>query len=116
MFENLESTVFTPELPLFIASNLVWGLVFLVLSIIFSILTWRAIKRAGVKAFLIWLFNLIIFILGLVMITKAFPRFSPSVVFSVIFVIVLGVISGGTVAVKKEGGKQGEKDTSSGSK
>ncbi len=102
--------------PFFDGSKLIWAAVFIVLSIFFSIMTVRVqhgLVMAGqrTRAILYWAINAVLLIIGLIFITKAFPRLSPWVIVAVLFVLLL-VGSGATVATKskdKDKGAEGAK-------
>ena len=104
---------FTGE-PLFVLSNLLWGVGAIVLSIIISIATWRVLKQLfggdqKLRAGILWLINLGIFMTGIWLITKAFPRVSPGIVIAVLVFSVLIISVGGAVSTQKakEGGAEG---------
>jgi hypothetical protein len=109
---NIGNALAEQNLPFFDGSQLIWAGAFIILSIIFSIFTWRSQKGFNSRSFMYWIVNAIVFCFGIFFITKAFPRFSAGWVLAGLF-IVLFAISGMTVASKSKSGddkKEADKD------
>ncbi|PIR88728.1 MAG: hypothetical protein COU09_00655 [Candidatus Harrisonbacteria bacterium CG10_big_fil_rev_8_21_14_0_10_44_23] len=106
MFEDLPASFVVEEAPLFVAHNLYWGLGLIVLSIIFSLLAWPGMKglaKSGQqgRAILLWLIDAVLFISGIALITRAFPRVNPLIILSILVVLMIALIGGGSFAVKE---------------
>ncbi|MDP2629354.1 MAG: hypothetical protein Q8P45_01450 [Candidatus Harrisonbacteria bacterium] len=114
MFDSIETISGSANLPLFVPANLLWGFGLIIFSLLFSMLTWRAMRGLTepgyrLRAFALWLINASLLITGVVMITKAFPRLNPLITFAFLFVLIVAFVGGG-VAVKKKDEKEGAKE------
>ncbi len=115
---NAETLEFSKKLtentvPFFNGTMLIWAGAFILLSTIFSIMTWRAQKGFTSRSLMYWLINASLFCLGIYFFTKTFPRLPAGWVLAGLFVL-LFAISGMTVATKAKSGstdkKEGDKD------
>lgn len=102
---EFSKTLAESNLPFFDGTMLIWAGAFIVLSTIFSIMTWRAQNGFTRRSLMYWLINAGLFCVGIYFFTKTFPRLPGGWVLAGLF-IMLFAISGMTVATKskKEGG------------
>jgi hypothetical protein len=102
----------TEQAPLFDGGKLIWAAVFIVFSLFFSVMTWRAQKTLrlegqGGRALTYWVMNAILLCLGIYFITKAFPRLPSGLILIALFVLLFAV-AGTTVVTKSKKDKEGD--------
>ena len=99
----------------FIMNYLLWGLGLLIIAFIFSVVCRRVSKAfyqqgAIIKALIPWVIDAGMFIAGIIMLTKAFPRISPGIVLGIsLFIFMLR--GGGFMATKTKKDKEKKDDT-----
>ena len=105
---EFSKTLTENTLPFFNGNMLIWAGVFVAISIILSIMTWRAQAGFSTRSLMYWGVNAIAFCIGIFFFTKAFPRLPAGWVLAGLFVI-LFAISGMTVATKSKKEEGGDK-------
>lgn len=106
---EFSKTLAESNLPFFDGTMMIWAGVFIVLSIIFSTMTWRTQTGLSSRALMYWIINALVFCLGIYFFTKAFPRLPSGWVLAGLFVMLFAV-SGMTVATKSKTGSDKKED------
>jgi hypothetical protein len=106
---EFSKTIAESNLPFFDGTMLIWAGAFIVLSTIFSIMTWRSQAGFTQRSLMYWLVNAGLFCVGIYFFTKTFPRLPGGWVLAGLF-IMLFAISGMTVATKSKGGGSDKKE------
>lgn len=97
------------NVPFFDGGMLVWSGVFVAVSIILSIMTWRAQTGLSSRSLIYWGANAIAFCIGIFFFTKAFPRLPAGWILAGLFIL-LFAISGATVVTKSKEKEKKEDD------
>lgn len=112
MFGDVPNQINVESLAFFLPSELFWGLGLIIVSLLFSLIIWRMKAGFSVKGIILWLINLGLFVYAFMRVSAAFPRIPGIVTFGVLFILIIILTTGGVVASKKEGGKEGAKSGS----
>lgn len=107
-----ESAGLPSNTQFFSLSSFLWGMGFAIVSVFFVAITWglakQNLKNTPLQAIIIWLFDLVLLVVGGWFLTRAFPRVHPGLVLAIFILVIVSVAGGGAIQVqkKKSGGEE----------